>query len=145
MEYLPGIHKVSIQHIRGRILCGTDEFEDMWKVYDDIESTPNPMNKKYMIKRKQCTFGARYKFAGQISKCYDGPTPSLVQKVLEDVKTHAGELSEYYNVVHTNFYPDGTAGLMAHADDESEHFDSNPIYSYTFLSHPGNPRGFSNI
>ena len=31
---------------------------------------------------------------------------------------------------------------MPHSDDESEHVKGMPIYSYTFLSNPGNPRGF---
>lgn len=129
-----------ITHLRNHIPCTMEEFEDMWSIYDLIESTPNPLNKKYMIKRKQCTFGAEYKFAGQKSKCFDGPIPPLVQRVLDDVRSRAN--GEYYNVVHTNFYPDGTAGLMPHSDDESEHVKGMPIYSYTFLSNPGNPRGF---
>lgn len=140
MELLPGSRDdIYVTHLRNNIPCAPDEFEDTWKIYDRIEHTPNPMNKKFMIKRKQCTFGAQYNFAGQKSKCYDGPMPTLVQKVLDDVRIRGGE---QYNVVHANFYPDGTAGLMPHSDDESEHVRGMPIYSYTFLSHPGNPRGF---
>jgi alkylated DNA repair dioxygenase AlkB len=45
-------------------------------------------------------------------------------------------------VVHTNWYPDGTAGLDPHADDERDMVPDMDIYSYTFLSEPGNPRGF---
>jgi hypothetical protein len=79
-----------------------------------------------MIKRKQCTFGAQYTFAGQKSlPVPQDQRPTLVSRVLEDVRQRSG--SDAYNVVHTNWYP--------HADDERED-------SYTFLSEPGNPRGF---
>jgi len=142
MELLPGsrdVHEHLCVHVRARISCSPDEFEETWMIHDAIESTPNPLNKKYMIKRKQCTFGAEYAFAGQKSKRFPGPTPSLVQKVLDDVRRSAGDK---YDVVHANFYPDGTAGLMPHADDEPGHEEGMAIYSYTFLSQPGNPRGF---
>jgi alkylated DNA repair dioxygenase AlkB len=116
-------------------------FEDTWKFSDSIPSTPNPMNPKYMIKRKQCTFGAQYTFSGQKSICIPQDRwPTLVSQVLEDVRVRSG--SDAYNVVHTNWYPDGTAGLDPHADDERSMIPDMDIYSYTFLSEPGNPRGF---
>jgi alkylated DNA repair dioxygenase AlkB len=114
-------------------------FEDMWGFSETIKSTPNPMNPKYMIKRKQCTFGAHFEFAGQKSVGVPHDQwPPLVSLVLEDVQKRSG--SSMYNVIHTNWYPDGTAGLDPHSDSDTE--SDMDIYSYTFLSHPGTPRGF---
>lgn len=73
-------HDIQIEHISNHIHCSNDEFIELWNVSDAIESTPNPMNKKYMIKRKQCTFGATYNFGGQSSKCYNGTMPNLVKR-----------------------------------------------------------------
>jgi len=131
---------ITVEHHKQHIHCTPDEFSELWNIYDLIESTPNPINQKYMVKRKQCTFGAQYNFAGQQSKQFDGKLPAIVSKVLNDVKNKP--YGYMYNVVHANFYPDGSAGLMPHSDDESEHVKGMPIYSYTFISCPGNPRGF---
>jgi alkylated DNA repair dioxygenase AlkB len=119
----------------------TDTFDTAWTFSDTIQSTPNPMNPRYTIRRKQCTFGAQYNFAGQKSVHVPRDQwPDLVGKVLDDVRTRSG--TDAYNVVHTNWYPDGTAGLDPHADDERDMVPDMDIYSYTFLSEPGNPRGF---
>lgn len=128
MEYLPRALPV-----------GPDEFEETWALWDTVPWTPNPMNKKHNIRRKQATFGDTYKFAGQVSHEVTHWTP-LVHKVLEWTRTHAG--SEAYNVVHANWYPDGSAGLAAHSDNMAHHVPDLPIYSFTFLSAPGTPRGF---
>lgn len=128
-------------HTPGAIRVDPDVFEETWRFSDTIPSTPNPMNPKYMIKRKQCTFGAQYTFAGQKSLSVpQDQWPTLVSRVLEDVRQRSG--SDAYNVVHTNWYPDGTAGLDPHADDERDMVPNMDIFSYTFLSEPGNPRGF---
>lgn len=132
---------IYVLHEPGSIQIDPRVFEDMWQFSDTIASTPNPMNPKYMIKRKQCTFGAQYNFAGQKSLSIPKEQwPSLVSLVLEDVRIRSG--SNDYNVVHTNWYPDGSAGLDPHADDERDMIPNRDIYSYTFLSEPGNPRGF---
>lgn len=132
---------IYVLHEPGAIQIDPQVFEDAWKFSDTIASTPNPMNPKYMIKRKQCTFGAQYNFAGQKSLSVPKDQwPSLVYRVLEDVRIRSG--SNDYNVVHTNWYPDGSAGLDPHADDERDMIPNMDIYSYTFLSEPGNPRGF---
>jgi len=130
-----------IQHVHGVMPIDTDTFDTAWTFSDTIQSTPNPMNPKYTIRRKQCTFGAQYNFAGQKSVHVPRDQwPDLVGKVLDDVRTRSG--TDAYNVVHTNWYPDGTAGLDPHADDERDMVPDMDIYSYTFLSEPGNPRGF---
>ena len=113
-------HNVQIEHHTSRISCSKEEFTELWNIYNDIEPTPNPLNKKVMIKRKQCTFGGSYHFAGQTSREFNGTFPVIVNKVLQDVQkiSYDGDL---YNVIHANYYPDGTSGLMPHFDDESKH------------------------
>lgn len=114
------------------------EFEELWDVWNHIDYTPNPLNKKFNIKRKQCTFGKdSYKFAGQVSEPYKGELPSVIKKIFK-----LFEHDPSYSVIHANFYPDGTAGLQPHSDNEKQMNADKNIYSYTFLSEPGNPRGF---
>lgn len=136
MEYTDYIH-----HEPGRCMCAPSIFEEAWKYNEKIPQTPNPMNKRFMIRRKQCTFGATYSFAGQKSTGipYD-EWPELAKIVLKDVQEHSG--SDLYNVVHTNWYPDGKAGLDPHADNETDMVPHMDIYSYTFISDMNTPRGF---
>lgn len=119
------------------------DFDDLWRLWDKIEYTPNPLNKKYMIKRKQATFGGQYNFAGQVSNQFpleSNEWPTIVKEVLQVTRVMSG--SESYNVVHVNWYPDGSAGLEPHSDDLRKNVPGMDIYSYTLLSQPGNPRGF---
>lgn len=136
---------IYVEHLRHHLDASVDDFEELWKVSDTVESTPNPMNRKYMIKRKQGTYGAQYNFAGQQSKIissnYD-EYPKIIKDVLEDVRKLSGSDADAYNVCHVNFYPDGSAGLDPHSDDEKDMIRDMHIYSYTFLSEAGNPRGF---
>ena len=120
-----------------------DLFEELWGISETVEATPNPMNKKYNIKRKQATFGDSYSFAGQKSQKVPIPEyawPEIVKRVLQDTRDRSG--CQQYNVVHVNWYPDGSAGLDPHSDDMRAMVDGKSIYSYTFLSTPGVTRGF---
>lgn len=135
---------IYVEHEKTKLGSQT-KFEDMWKVFDTIKPTPNPFNRKTNILRRQCTYGAQYNFGGQQSfkinlDCSEWPI--LVQQVLQDVKEREVEHGDIYSVVHVNFYPDGKAGLDIHSDNETDHVEGHNIYSYTFLSEPGNPRGF---
>ena len=47
---------IYIDHYSKYMKVTDEEFEELWNVEKSIESTPNPMNKKYMIRRKQCTY-----------------------------------------------------------------------------------------
>ena len=134
---------IYVEHLSRRIDASMEDFEEFWKVSDTIESTPNPMNRKYMIRRKQGTYGAQYNFGGQQSKIISSnyeEYPEIIKMVLDDVRTLSG--SDAYNVCHVNFYPDGSAGLAPHSDNEKAMIHDMPIYSYTFISESGNPRGF---
>lgn len=130
-----------LDYVPMRLSCSSNMFEDTWEYSKTIPNTPNPLNPRYMIRRKQCTFGATYLFGGQVSKCVEYENwPELVKYVLDDVRKHSG--SDVYNVVHTNWYPNGKAGLDPHADDERDMISNMDIYSYTFLSDVNKPRGF---
>jgi alkylated DNA repair dioxygenase AlkB len=110
-----------VEHNTEVISATSENFEEMWALWDNI-----PVNKKMNIKRKQGTFG----------KKKGDEWPIIVKKVLEDVGERSG--CDRYKVVHMNLYPDGSSGIAIHADE----VEGMPIYSYTFLSEPGNPRGF---
>jgi len=93
--------------------------------------------------QQQATFGASYSFGAQKSFKVDIPEdqwPTIVSKVLEDVKRLSG--FEQYKIVHVNWYPSDAAGLAPHSYNDSQMVPGMSIYSYTFLSEPGNPRGF---
>lgn len=135
MEYTDYLHLEP-----ARCLCAPSIFEEAWEYNENIPQTPNPMNKRFMIRRKQCTFGATYKFSGQKSAGVPNEWPDLAKIVLQDAREHSG--SDMYNVVHTNWYPDGRAGLDPHADNENDMVPNMDIYSYTFLSDIHTPRGF---
>ena len=122
---------------------GGYSFEELWDLWDTIPYTPNPMNKNYNIKRKQATFGSSYRFAGQTSQQMDmefDKWPSLVKRVLAYTRETSG--CDLYNIIHVNWYPDGSAGLDPHSDNLLKNIPGKEIYSFTFISEPGNPRGF---
>jgi len=125
--------------LKSALVVAPEEFEEAWDLWDTIPWTPNPMNKKFNIRRKQATFGGTYHFAGQVSHEVN-VWPRLITRVLEFTRDHSGNAD--YNVVHANWYPDGSAGLEPHADDMRNNIPGASIYSFTFLSEPGNPRGF---
>lgn len=130
-------------YTRAALTVGRHTFDALWALWDVIPFTPNPMNPKFNVRRKQATFGSSYEFAGQKSICMnmqEKDWPELVRLVVDDARTRSG--SDAYNVVHVNWYPDGGAGLAPHADDIRKMVPGMCIYSYTFLSEPGNPRGF---
>jgi len=133
------LYLCKMEYIPKAFVCPPNEFNEVWDLWDSIPPTPNPMNKNFNIRRRQSTFGGSYAFAGQVSSEIK-VWPTLVSKVLEFTKKHSG--SDLYNVVHVNWYPDGSAGLEPHSDDMRRNIPGMSIYSFTFLSQPGNPRGF---
>lgn len=121
------------------------EFADFWDLgMDDsiVAPTPNPMNRKYNIIRKQGTYGAAYHFGGQKSQ-YLGPlsdAPDLVKKCVADAQKRAGpELARLYTGAHVNWYKGKKAWLHYHQDTENARSRGTPIFSYTFLR-KGNKR-----
>ena len=133
-----------VQHASKAIRVDAASFEELWAYGDSVAPTPNPMNKNYMIKRKQATFGSEYRFGQQLSHAVMGEEsawPQLVQLALQDARSRSSE-PQSLRVCHVNWYPDGAAGLAPHADNEDLFQPGMPIYSYTLLSDPSLPRAF---
>lgn len=136
-----------IQYVSGALKVTEEMFEQLWAFGSDPEKVPptrNPMNKNTFIKRKQATFGTTYRFGGQTSVAIGGPEaswPVAVQMALADARSRSSR-PDTLTAVHTNWYPDGSAGLQPHTDKEDLFIPDMPIYSYTLLSDPSLPRGF---
>jgi alkylated DNA repair dioxygenase AlkB len=135
---------VFLQH--GALDVPDAEFEFFWKLMDKVPETPNPMNKKYNVIRRQATFGTNYNFAGQRSHQLMGHDeeewPALVRKMLAIVKTSlAQKFAENELAAHVNRYPGGKAGLAPHDDKEGTFVVDAPIFSFT-LNRDAPPRGF---
>lgn len=115
------------------------ELDDFMNKDDIVPPTVNPMNANSVIRRKQATFGAVYKFAGQnVPSFADSETwPTAVKKALAFSKQIVGQLGknpDLYNGVHTNLYRSGDIGVAEHKDEESAMVKGLPILSYTLLT-----------
>jgi len=115
-----------------------------------VPPTPNLYNRNAKpIGRKECTFGATYKFSGRQGTTIHGPVdlwPEAVQRALSLTRQLADQLSidpAVYNGVHSNLYPHGKATVGIHQDNEGAMVKGMPIFSYTLLSDPSRPRPFS--
>ena len=114
-----------------------EEFEALWDVGEKVPPTPNPMNPKHHLLRKQATFGASYAFGGQRSANIGGDDlatwPAAVKKMLDAAKTSLGgkKFEGHDLVVHLNWYPGGRAGVEPHADDENDFVPDAPILGFT--------------
>jgi len=122
--------------------CTRDEYEQLWRFADSVAPTPNPMNKRVNLLRKQATFGATYRFGAQVSERVDLPSrdtwPALVRRCVEDAveRTSDGKRDAYRSGIaaHVNWYPDGRAGMGRHRDAEPDLVPGAPIFSYSFSS-----------
>ena len=118
--------------------CSEKEFEECWRVYDNVDVTPNPWDKKHPIKRRQGSYGARYSFGRQkstdLGKVIEAP--QIIQRCIQDAQERATQMSEEYSDLYTganvNWYSDGLAWIEAHQDTEKIGY---PIFSYTFIVH----------
>jgi alkylated DNA repair dioxygenase AlkB len=119
--------------------CPDDLFDEAWDYgMDEVAPTPNPMNTKTHLLRRQCTFGASYSFGRQRSADH-GPledAPELVRAALSKARMMAPQ----YGIdplemtgVHVNWYPFGRAGLMAHQDTETVEEPAAPVFSFSFV------------
>ena len=124
--------------------CDAAILKDCADALKTIPPTPNPMNPKTFLRRRQGTFGATYDFGSQISHRVGGDDekdwPELVRRVIADARRRDAS-PETLKAVHANYYPDG-AGVGKHSDKDGPFDHSKPIYSYTFLSEGSSPRDF---
>lgn len=77
------------------------------------------------VKRKTCAFGnpgVTYRYSGMTKTAM--PWPSVMQKVHQRASLAAGVA---FNFCLANLYPDGDAGIGAHADDEADIIVGSPI------------------
>jgi alkylated DNA repair dioxygenase AlkB len=134
-----------IQYYSKAIVVSDDDFQALWNYgMENVPRSPNPMNTNTFIKRRYATFGSNYRFGRQSSLGIMGEEdswPIVIQAVLADARARSSN-PKSLTVVHTNWYPDGTAGLQPHQDDETIFIPGMPIYSYTLLSNPNLPRSF---
>lgn len=152
-----GSHNLSehsrIRLYRKYVSVSREEFQKLYKfMEDDVDSTPNPMNTKTFLKRKQCTFvtpgTSSYEF-GQYNQTFRSEIeewPMVVQNALRETKTLASTLGvaeDVYNGVHVNLYRDGSVGVLPHSDKEHSMLRGMPIFSFTLLSDDALPRPFS--
>ena len=123
-------------------------FELLWEFGMD-DAVVKPTHAMGMrVLRKQATFGAGYSFSGQKNTIFNIPEsqfPLAVQMALRDARARleaSGDQARL-NGVHVNWYPNGKAGVLPHADDEPVLVPRAPIFSYTLLeSDAAAPRGF---
>ena len=139
-------HGAQVHYEEKAVIISKEEFEELYQFgIKNVKPTRNPMNKSTYIRRLQGTFGSDYRFGNQHSRSIGGPDPTdwpeAVRIVLGDAKSRSSA-PHTLTAVHTNWYPDGSAGLMPHADAEDKFIPGMPIYSYTLLSDPTLPRGF---
>ena len=123
--------------------CAPDAYEELWNFSLAVAPTPNPLNHHLNLRRKQATFGARYRFGAQLSERVDAPRdawPALVRACIADARARVrperrdAEFAERNIAAHVNWYPDGRAGMGRHRDAESDLVPDAPIFSYTFMS-----------
>jgi alkylated DNA repair dioxygenase AlkB len=125
------------------VACDSVAFGALAAYLSELPPTPNPMNAKTYLRRRQGTFGATYNFGSQTSQKMGGDDeagwPDLVRRCLRDARSRVGEGARL--AVHANYYPDG-AGVGVHYDKDGPFDHNKPILSYTFLSDPILPRDF---
>lgn len=140
----------SVLILRKAINASASETEELRAFMLDerkVPKTPNPMNRSTFVKRRQVTFGAKYNFGQRVASIGpDEAWPHVVRVALDFAKefaTSRGIAAELYNGVHTNFYPDGSAGVAPHSDAEGDMLRGLPIISITLLAGDPKPRPFS--
>ena len=142
IDNLPSTCKSKIAIIRNVLKITQDAKDEIFAFMENDEKvakTPNPMNKKYFVRRKQCTFGKSYKFGNQTSQEIEGPPtewPFAVQAALlagKMIASQFGYSPDAYNAVHTNLYGSHDAGVAAHSDKEGAMVEGFPIISFTIL------------
>ena len=134
-----------IQYVPKCLNVSQEDFQSLWDFGMSDDTVKPTIFMGSRVHRKQATFGGAYNFSKQKSTVIYGPEeswPNAVQIALDDARLRSS-IMDTLKMVHVNWYPDGKANLMPHADDEKGEFmTQKPIYSYTLLKDPEKPRGF---
>ena len=122
--------------ISNKYFINNVDVEDMFRFMYSLPPLPNPRRPTTFLKRPQVTFSPiDYDFGQKTTTLpYDENVPNLVKtskKIVEEVLSKHGFAKEY-NGAHVSMYPDGSAGLDPHEDDEPVIDQSVPIASISF-------------
>lgn len=112
------------------------DVENMFQLMYSLPPLPNPRRPTTFLKRPQVTFSPiSYDFGQKTTTLpYDENVPNLIKtskKAVEKVLSKHGFAKEY-NGAHVSMYPDGSAGLDPHEDNEPVIDQSVPIASISF-------------
>ena len=135
--------------LRNALPLSATEVAEFQKRMEAAPQTPNPLNAKTFLKRKQLTFGAQYNFGQKCPSEVIPPDqwPTLPKACLTFAKKLANELNdgdgEFYNVAHCNFYRDGSVALAPHSDAEGAMVQGKPIISFSYLTGDKLARAFA--
>jgi hypothetical protein len=106
-----------------------------WALMGGVPPTPNPLNPKQCLRRRQLAFGSAYSFGQQRVKA-GAVVPDLVKLCIAhscEAAPSFGADPAWYTGAHVNWYDGGAAGIGRHQDYGE---DGAPIFSYTFLVDP---------
>jgi alkylated DNA repair dioxygenase AlkB len=98
--------------------------------------TPMIMGRRIEVKRRTCAYGdtgVSYGYSGMRKVAQ--PWPYVLEDVLARLRA---DTDTPFNFALANLYPDGKAGIGAHADDEAEIVQGSPIVALSL----GAPRDF---
>ena len=121
--------------------CTDNEFEELWAAMPP--ATENPMRPGSEIIRRQGTYGHRYRFGRQESKCL-GPldaAPTVVRRAVAAAQAEAVALGvdpALATVAHTNWYEiaKGRVAALGFHQDVDPAGNGLPVMSFTLLSAP---------
>ena len=134
----PGNHELApgalLTYVPDAVTCDAHEFNAMFE--NQPPPTPNPMNAKTFLRRRQGTYGATYSFGRQTSVNMGAidDAPGVVQRCVADARRRAGDKAHAYTGAHVNWYADGATGLNAHQDAVGHGMEDMPIFSYSFVA-----------
>ena len=135
--------------LRNALPLSASDVAEFQKKMEAVPATPNPMNPKTFLKRKQLTFGAQYNFGQKCPSEVIPPDqwPTLPKACLKFAKEIADEISPgdggLYNVANCNQYNDGSVKLDPHSDKEGAMMQGKPIISFSYLTGDMLPRPFT--
>ena len=140
----------SVLLLRGAMRASEDAKDGLISFMNSVPKTPNPMNRKTFLRRRQCTFGCAegYRFGQQQSIGITDNFPSVIHDTLSAARSLAswmgyGDVADKYDVVHCNYYPDGESGMGIHRDDEECMVKDAPIFSFTMMPQRSRARLFA--
>ena len=119
-----------------------DDVDELFNIMYTQPPIPNPRRPSTFLKRSQLTYSPiDYDFGQKTRTLPMDQLPKLVMDGLNNCNKHLEEMGfmPKLNGAHVSMYPDGSAGVDPHADDEEVIDQDIPIVSLSF----GTGRRFS--